>query len=302
MAIEQWAGVMPALMTEMRSDGSLDMDATAAHIEAMLEAGIHGLIILGTLGENPSLSVTEKRQVMECAVATAKKRVPVICGVADYSQTFALHTMRDAEAAGCDGLMILPSMVYHQDSREALAHFGFLAKSTDLPIMIYNNPVAYNTDLSPEDFLQLAEFDNIVAVKESSHDSRRITDMFNACGDRYLLFCGVDDRALENFACGAVGWVSGMTNAFPAETVKLYDLIKAGQMESALALYRWMMPILHLDCAVKLVQYIKLANQMTGMGAEWVRAPRLTLEGDERDRVAGLVQAAIDTRPILADL
>jgi len=284
-------------MTEMHPDGTLDLKATENHIGAMLDAGIHGLIILGTLGENPSLTPAEKSAVMDCAVGAAAGKVPVISGVADYTAAFAKDTIRRAEKSGCDGLMVLPSMVYHQDSREAIQHFGCLAKSTDLPIMIYNNPVSYNTDLSPDDFALLAQFENIVAVKESSHDSRRITDMVNTCGDRYLLFCGVDDRAFENFLCGAVGWVSGMTNAFPRETVTLYKLIQEGRVNDALALYRWMMPVLHLDCAVKLVQYIKFANQLTGMGAEWVREPRLPLIGQEREMVESLVRAAIESRP-----
>lgn len=299
MNSEDWRGVMPALMTEMRQDGSLDLDATAEHGEKCLAAGASGLIVLGTLGENNSLLPDEKEAVMRTMVAAAAGRAPVICGIAEYTGDMAIACIRLAESAGCDGLMVLPGMVYQQDSREALAHFSAIAGATDLPIMIYNNPVAYKVDLSPRDFAELAKFDNIVAVKDSSHDSRRMTDMINACGSRYHMFCGVDDLALENFLCGAVGWVSGMANAFPREAVQLFDLAAAGRMQEALALYRWMMPVLHLDCEVKLVQCIKLANQMTGMGAEWVRSPRLPLKGEERARVEGIVQTALETRPAL---
>ena len=299
MSVTSWGGVMPALMTEMHEDGSLDLDATARHMEACLDAGVSGFIMLGTLGEKTALTLLEKEAVIACAVEAAAGRVPVIAGIAEYTPEFAINMIRRAEAAHCDGLMTLPSMVYHQDSREALTFFSCLAEATDLPIMIYNNPVAYNLDLSPQDFVQLAQHDNIVAVKESSHDSRRMTDMINACGDRYRMFCGVDDRALENFVCGAVGWVSGMTNAFPQESVRLFDLASSNRIEEAVKLYRWIMPVLHLDVEIKLVQYIKLANQMTGLGSEWVRSPRLPITGEERRHIESIVQAVIDSRPIL---
>lgn len=190
-------------------------------------------------------------------------------------------------------------MVYEQDEREAITHFRTIASAIDLPIMVYNNPVSYNLDLSPENFESLADCDNIVAVKESSHDSRRITDMINRCGDRYLLFCGVDDLALENILFGAVGWVAGTANSFPKECVALYKLAMAGRIEEALVLYRWLMPLLHLDVHVKLVQFIKLSNQLTGEGAEWVRAPRLILEGEERAMVEAVIQQSLETRPSL---
>lgn len=299
MAQQTWGGVMPALMTEMHQDGSLDLEATAKHIEACLEAGVSGFVMLGTLGENLSLSLEEKGRVLRCAIEAVKGRVPVIAGIAEYTADFALASIKLAETAAVDGLMILPSMVYHQDVREAIHYFGTLAQTTSLPIMIYNNPVAYNLDLSPEDFMQLSKYANICAIKESSHDSRRMTDMINVCGDRYRLFCGVDDRALENFVCGAVGWVSGMTNAFPRECVRLFELVQSGRITEAVDLYRWMMPVLHLDVGIKLVQDIKLANQMNGFGSEWVRAPRLPLVGEERQRVESIVKGVIDSRPSL---
>ena len=300
MRNEDWHGVMPALMTEMHRDGSLNLEGTAEHVESSLAAGCSGVIMLGTLGENCSLTAAEKERVARTGVEAANARVPVICGIAEYTSTFAIETARMAKKAGCDALMVLPGMVYQQDSREAITHFGQIAAAIDLPLMIYNNPVGYKVDLSPEDFLRLAKFDNIVAVKESSHDSRRMTDMINVCGERFQLLCGVDDLALENVLFGAVGWVSGITNAFPQETVRLFKLGKAGRLNEAVALYRWLMPLLHLDTEIKLVQYIKLVNQMVGVGAEWVRHPRLPLEGEERAMVERIVEAVLESRPPLA--
>ena len=300
MANQDWGGVFPALMTEMHEDGSLDLESTARHIEYCIQGGVGGIVVLGTLGEGNSLLPQEKGVVMRAAVEAVDHRVPVISGIAEYTCDMAITSVRMAEQAGCDGLMLLPSMVYQQDSREAIAHFTAIAAATDLPIMIYNNPVAYKADLSPDDFVELAEVDNIVAVKESSHDSRRMTDMINACGDRYRLFCGVDDVVLENVVCGAVGWISGLTNPFPRESVQLFETARAGRIDEAVAMYRRVMPVLHLDTKVKLVQYLKLANQMTGMGSEWVRAPRLPLVGEERAWVAGIVQSVLDNRPRMA--
>ncbi|MFT5523874.1 MAG: dihydrodipicolinate synthase/N-acetylneuraminate lyase [Pirellulaceae bacterium] len=296
----EWHGVMPALMTEMHSDGSLDLEATAVHAEKCISAGVEGIIALGTLGENCSLTPKEKSQVGRAIVEAVDGRVPVICGVAEYTCDFAIERVRMAEKIGMDGLMTLPGMVYKQDSREAITHFGNIAESTDLPIMVYNNHVGYKVDLLPRDFLELAKYDNIVAVKESSHDSRRLTDMINECGNRFMLFSGVDDLALENVLFGAIGWVSGITNSFPHETVRLFNLAKSGKVDEAVALYRWLMPMLHLDTEVKLVQYIKLVSQIAGMGSEWVRQPRLPLEGTERARIEEIVQDALDCRPALA--
>ncbi|MDJ0943609.1 MAG: dihydrodipicolinate synthase family protein [Kiloniellales bacterium] len=292
-----WSGVFPALMTEFKQDESLDLEATARHIESCLDAGCEGLVMLGTLGENASLMPEEKEAVLRGAVEAAAGRVPVLSGVAEYTTELGIAHAKRAERAGCAGLMALPCMVYEQDEREALAHFESLAAASDLPIMIYNNPVSYKVDLGPEAFLKLAGSETIVAVKESSHDSRRVTDMINVCGDRYVLFCGVDDLVLENLLFGAAGWVAGLVNAFPKEAVALYRLAVAGRVEEALALYRWFMPLLHLDVDKKLVQYIKLANQIAGEGAEWVRRPRLPLIGAERERVTGIVEAAIARRP-----
>ena len=294
-----WQGVFPALMTEFHPDGALDLESMQRHARACLEVGCSGLIMLGTLGENSSLAPEEKEAVLRAAVEAADNRVPVIAGVAEYTTELAIAQARRSERAGCAGLMALPCMVYEQDEREAVHHFRTLAAGTGLPIMIYNNPLAYKVDLKPEGFLGLAESANIVAIKESSHDSRRMTDSWNVLGDRFLMFCGVDDLIFENVLCGAVGWVSGLVNSFPAEGVRLFELTSAGRIEEARELYRWFMPLLHLDVHRKLVQYIKLANQMTGMGAEWVRPPRLPLVGEERARVEAVVRRALERRPRL---
>ncbi|MBI4924158.1 MAG: dihydrodipicolinate synthase family protein [Devosia nanyangense] len=294
-----WRGVIPALMTEMKQDGSLDLEATARHLDSCLSAGCEGFVMLGTLGENSSLSLEEKEAVVGTAVKAVKSRVPVIAGVAEYTTELAIDTANRLGKAGASGIMALPTMVYQTDARESVHHFRTIARAVDLPIMIYNNHVAYKVDLKPDDFAHLVDEKNIVAVKESSHDSRRITDMINRLGDRFAIVCGVDDLLLENALFGAVGWVSGLANSFPREAVQLFRLAKSGRAAEALELYRWFMPLLHLDVATKLVQYIKLANQMTGEGAEWVRAPRLTLEGEERKRISAIIQHAIDTRPAL---
>lgn len=292
-----WSGVFPALMTEFNKDGSLDLEGTQRHIQSCMDAGTEGLIMLGTLGENSSLTPDEKEQVLGAAVEVCDGKIPVLSGVAEYTTDLAIAHAARAKRAGCEGLMVLPSMVYQQDQREGRAHFEAIASATDLSIMIYNNPVSYKLDMSPESFVEMSGAKNIVAVKESSNDSRRMTDMINACGDRYLMFCGVDDLALENLMFGAVGWVSGLVNSFPKEAVAMYKYAKAGKIDEALALYRWFMPLLHLDVDVKLVQYIKLANQMTGEGSEWVRRPRMELVGEERAKVIRIVQTALDTRP-----
>ncbi len=294
-----WRGVIPALMTEMKQNGDLDLEATAKHIDVCLSAGCEGFVMLGTLGENSSLALEEKEAVVAAAVKAVKGRVPVVAGVAEYTTKLAITAANRMGAAGASGIMALPTMVYHTDPRESINHFRTMANAVDLPIMIYNNHVAYKVDLKPEDFAQLADVKNIVAVKESSHDSRRITDMINRLGDRFAIVSGVDDLFLENALFGAVGWVSGLANSFPNEAVQLSRLAKANRTAEALELYRWFMPLLHLDVATKLVQYIKLANQMTGVGAEWVREPRMVLVGEERERISAIIQRAIDTRPSL---
>ena len=297
-----WKGVMPALMTEFKQDGSLDLPATRRHVETLLEAGVDGFIMLGTLGENLSLTPAEKSAVRRCAVEAVQGKVPVISGIAEYTSAFAIERGREAKADGCAGLMVLPCMVYKTDPEETLVHFETVADGVDLPIMIYNNPVTYATDVKPAGFARLAARKNIVAIKESSDDVRRVTDLRNEVADRFIIFCGVDDIVLESVALGCDGWVAGLVNAFPEESVALYRLAAQGKVREALALYRWFMPLLHLDCHTKLVQYIKLANAMTGLGSEWTRPPRLPLKGEERQRIQSIIQQAIDSRPNLKTL
>ncbi|MGE0120094.1 MAG: dihydrodipicolinate synthase family protein [Dongiaceae bacterium] len=296
----QWTGIFPAVTTQFKPDQSIDFAATAAHIERLLRGGVHGFIMLGTVGENCSLQAEEKRQLLKLAVDTVKRRVPVLAGTAEYTTAAACKYAADAKAIGIDGLMVLPPMVYKSDPRETVAHFRAVARASDLPIMVYNNPPAYGVDITPEMFAELASEPTIVAIKESSDDPRRLTDIVNATGGRYTLLCGVDDLILESLMLGCVGWVSGLTNAFPEESVRLYDLAVAGRYKEALPLYRWFMPLLHLDIGHKLVQQIKLAQHLAGLGSELVRAPRLPLEGAERERVRAVVQRALDQRPKLA--
>jgi 4-hydroxy-tetrahydrodipicolinate synthase len=293
----QWQGVFPAATTQFKRDQSLDLAATAAHVEKLIGAGVHGLIMLGTVGENCSLEYAEKLEVLRTAVRQAEGRVPVLSGVAECTTALACRYAADAQKAGASGLMVLPAMVYKSDSRETMTHFRAVAKASDLPIMCYNNPISYGVDLTPAMFADLADEPKFVAIKESSENVRRITDLTNTCGQRYQLLCGVDDLVLESIVLGAVGWVSGLVNAFPAENRLLWDLTKAGRFDEAVEVYRWYTPLLHLDTQVKLVQYIKLAMAETGMGSETVRAPRLPLVGEERERILGIIRQAIKTRP-----
>jgi 4-hydroxy-tetrahydrodipicolinate synthase len=292
-----WRGVFPAAVTHFRDDESLDLPATMKHLDAMIAAGIHGLIMLGTVGENCSLEYAEKLEVLRATVKHVAGRVPVLTGVAECSTRLACRFAADAEQLGVNGLMVLPAMVYKSDPRETLAHFRTVAKASGLPIMVYNNPVSYTVDVTPEMFVELADEPRFVAIKESSDNPRRITDLKILCKDRYVLFCGVDDLVLEAVMLGAVGWVSGLVNAFPAENRLLWDLAMAGRTEEALEVYRWYTPLLHLDTHVKLVQYIKLAVQECGYGSEKLRAPRLPLAGEERERVLGIIRKGIATRP-----
>jgi 4-hydroxy-tetrahydrodipicolinate synthase len=289
--------VFPAVVTHFRADQSLDLAATLRHIDVLIESGVHGLIMLGTVGENCSLEYAEKLDLLRVTVAHVRGRVPVLTGVAECSTAVACRFAADAARAGADGLMVLPAMVYKSDPRETVAHFRAVAKSTGLPILCYNNPVAYDVDITPQMFAELADESKFVAIKESSENVRRITDLKNLCGDRYALFCGVDDLVLEAVLLGATGWVAGLVNAFPAENRLLWDLATAGQYAEAVKVYRWFTPLLHLDTRVKLVQCIKLAMTETGLGSETVRAPRLPLAGLEREEVLAIIRNAVRTRP-----
>jgi 1-pyrroline-4-hydroxy-2-carboxylate deaminase len=259
---------------------------------------VHGIIMLGTVGENCSLEYSEKLEVLRAAVKQVASRVPVLTGVAECSTSLACRFSADVQKAGADGLMLLPAMVYKSDPRETIHHFRTVARATDLPILCYNNPVSYGVDITPAMFAELANEPRFVAIKESSENVRRITDLKNHCGERYLLFCGVDDLILESVVLGAVGWVSGLVNAFPDENRLLWDLATSRKYEEALRVYRWYTPLLHLDTHPKLVQYIKLAMAETGLGSETVRAPRLPLVGQEREEILTVIRRAIKTRPV----
>lgn len=294
-----WTGVFPAVTTQMRRSGALDLDATARHLEVLIDSGVGGLVMCGSLGENQALEADEKRAVVEAAVGVAAGRVPVLSGVAETSTSAACRYVQDCTRLGADGFMVMSAMVYRGDNREIVTHFRSVAAATDQPLMIYNNPVSYGNDVTPALFAKLAKIDSIVAIKESSADTRRITDLRNAVADRYAIFVGVDDLALESAALGIDGWVAGTGLAFPYENQYLWDLTQQGEWEKARAVYRWYMPLLHLDTHPKLVQYIKLALQETGLGHEWVRPPRLPIVGGERTRTLRVIRDGIATRPKL---
>lgn len=294
-----WQGVFPAVTTQLKKDQTLDLDATARHVEALIGSGVTGLIMLGSLGENQSLDPVEKRRVVEMTVSAARGRVPVLSGVAENSTAAACRYVRDCEALGADGFMLMPAMVYKGDPRETLAHFCTVAGTTGLPIMIYNNPISYANDITPEMFAQLADVKNFVALKESSGNTRRITDLHNTVGDRYAIFTGVDDLVLECSVLGIDGWVAGVGIAFPRENQYFWELTRRGDWAQAREIYRWFTPLLHLDTHVKFVQYLKLAVQECGLGAEWVRAPRLPLAGAERKQILKIIHDGIVQRPKL---
>jgi 4-hydroxy-tetrahydrodipicolinate synthase len=295
----RWGGVYPALVTQFRSDDSLDVEATCQHAERLLAAGVHGLIVLGTLGENTSLTAEEKAALVRGITASVRGRVPVLAGIAETSTRQACRQAEALAAAGAEGLMVLPALAYKADPQEALTFFRSVARAAPVPVMLYNNPVSYGVDLRPEHLAELADEPGIVAIKESSDNVRRVTDLRLILGTRWQIFCGVDDLALESLMLGADGWVAGMVNAFPQETVRLWDLARAGRFAEALPLYRWFTPLLHLDTEPKLVQHIKLAVATVGWGQETVRGPRQPLAGAERDRVQTLLQKALATRPCL---
>ena len=292
-----WEGVFPAIPTQFKEDLSIDIEATQKHTEALLNNGIHGIVMLGTIGEGTSLTLSEKVEVLRATVEVAGGKVPVLSGVAEFTTQGACDTVKAAGEAGVDGIMLLPAMVYNSDPRETIAHFRTVANSTHLPIMCYNNPPVYRVDITPEMFKELIDVENIVVIKEASGDVRRITDLFNALNDRFLIFAGLDDVALESFMLGCTGWISGLVDAFPQENRALWDAAMSGDYARALEIYRWYMPMLRFDSHPKLVQYIKLTCQELGYGHERTRPPRLPLVGDEREHVLGIVRNCIATRP-----
>ena len=294
-----WKGVFPAVTTKFHADGSLDMNLFFKNLDSQLAAGVHGIILGGTLGESSVLSQEEKITLTRETVNYVNGRVPVILNIAEGATQDALFWAKKAEELGASGLMILPPMRYGADAREVVAYFKAVANSTKLPMMIYNNPVDYKTLVTLDMFAELADCPNIQAIKESTRDISNVTRMFNRFGDRFQILCGVDTLALEELLMGAVGWVAGLVCAFPKETVVIYNLVQEGKIEEARKIYRWFLPLLELDIHPKLVQYIKLAEQHCGIGSEHVRAQRLTLIGEERVRIEKIITDGIKNRPAL---
>lgn len=298
MAFE-WKGVFPALTTKFTANDELDLPLFEKNLQAQLAGGVEGIILGGTLGEASVLTTDEKEKLVKFAVEKVAGKVPVVINIAEGSTKEAIRQGELAKAWGAVGLMLLPPMRYKSDHRETVTYFKTIAASTDLPIMIYNNPVDYKIDVTPDMFDDLQSSKNITAIKESTRDVTNITRLINRFGDRYKILCGVDTLAMEELVLGADGLVAGLVCAFPAETVAIYKLVKAGKIAEALKIYRWFMPLLELDIHPKLVQYIKLAETQAGIGSEYVRAPRLALEGEERERILKVINDGIATRPKL---
>jgi 4-hydroxy-tetrahydrodipicolinate synthase len=295
-----WSGVFPAATTQFDAQFGVDYAATQRVQDALVRDGVHGLVLMGTVGEGNSLSAQEKRQVLAGAVEVAAGRVPVVVGVSEFTTATAVEFVRDAERIGADGFMVLPAMVYVPTSTELETHFRRIAQATSKPIMLYNNPPSYRVSIGLDTLARLADLPNVVALKESAPDTRRFTDLANAFGDRFTLFAGLDDVAFEGLQLGAKGWVSGLTNVFPEESLALYAALAAGRLDEARRLYRWFMPLLHLDADPDLVQSIKLCEQLMGRGSERVRLPRLPLEGARREQVTQLLHSARASRPTRA--
>lgn len=298
----KWQGVYPAISTQFYEDGSINYQANRRMLEQLIEDGINGIIVLGTVGENASLTSAEKREFLQHTVRTVNGRIPVLAGCTEHSAGEAIDYVKAAEQIGVDGIMLLPAVVYRGTDREVLTHYQLVARATKLPIMVYNNPVSYGVDIHLDMMAILAEEPNIVAIKESTTDTRRISELYQRFGQRFVIFCGVDDIALESVLLGATGWISGLTNVFPRESVTLFRLAQQGRLAEARELYRWFMPLLRLDTVPTLVQCIKLAEQIVGRGHENVRLPRLTLAGEERRYVEQVVATALANRPDLQAL
>jgi 4-hydroxy-tetrahydrodipicolinate synthase len=289
-----WKGVFPAVTTKLKDDGSLDQEAIKAGLNRLIDNGVGGVVMMGMVGENAQLTPDEKRTVLEIAVETVNGRVPIVSGLAETNTDSAIQFAQDAEKIGVQGLMVFPGLTYKSDDRETVEFYRTIARSTKLGIMIYNNPRGYGVDMRPDLLEQLKGEANIVAVKEESYDTTRVTDLYNQFGDRFIVFCGVDDLVLESAALGVTGWVSGMANAVPKESVELLDLAVKGDFEKARKLYRVLTPLFHLDVHVKLVQYIKLAENITAGYSENLKAPRLKLEGEERQKIVAIIEKTMN--------
>ena len=296
-----WKGVMPAVTTKFKEDDTLDLEMFRINIQAQIDAGVHGIILGGTLGEASTLNPAEKRQLVRTTVEMVEGKIPVILNIAEQTTKGAIEAARIAKEDGAKGIMMLPPMRYKACDRETTIYFKEVAQSTNLPIMIYNNPVDYKIEVTLDMFEELLKLDNIQAVKESTRDISNITRIKNRFGDRLKILCGVDTLALESLLMGADGWVAGLVCAYPAETVAIYELQKAGRIKEAIEIYRWFLPLLELDINPKLVQNIKLAEVATGIGTENVRAPRLPLHGKEREEVLSIINCAMESRPQLPD-
>lgn len=297
----EWNGVMPAVTTKFTKSEELDLDTFRLNLDAQLDAGVSGIILGGTLGEASTLTTEEKKTLVETTVAHVNGKVPVIMNVAEQSTIGAIAAAKAAREQGASGLMVLPPMRYKATDYETVAYFKAIAESTELPIMIYNNPVDYGIEVTLDMFEELLKFPTIQAVKESTRDISNITRIRNRFGDRLKVLTGVDTLGMESLLMGADGWVAGLVCAFPAETVAIYELVKAGKTEEALAIYRWFLPLLELDINPQLVQNIKLAEVATGIGTAHVRKPRLPLRGAERERVLGIIDEGVKNRPTLPD-
>ncbi|MFM6925917.1 MAG: dihydrodipicolinate synthase family protein [Ferruginibacter sp.] len=292
-----WTGVFPALTTKFTADDKLDLPLFEKNLNAQLDAGVNGIVLGGTLGEASVLTTEEKEILVKFAIEKINGKVPVVINIAEGSTREALQQAAYAKAWGAQGIMILPPMRYKSDHRETVTYFKTVADSTDLPMMIYNNPVDYKIEVTLDMFDELQSCKNIQAIKESTRDVTNVTRLINRFGDRYKILCGVDPLAMEELVLGAHGWVAGLVCAFPKETVDIFNLVKAGKIAEATKIYRWFMPLLELDIHPKLVQYIKLAEAQAGIGSEFVRAPRLTLVGKEREEVLKTINDGIATRP-----
>ena len=301
MAIS-WKGVFPAITTKFTSQNQLDLGLFKKNLSAQLDAGINGIVLGGSLGEASVLTNDEKEILVKETLVFVEGKVPVIINIAEGSTDVAIELAQKASLWGAQGLMLLPPMRYKADDRETVQYFKDVAENTPLPIMIYNNPVDYKIDVTIDMFAELASMSNIQAIKESTRDVTNVTRLRNAFGDRFSILCGVDTLALEELLLGADGWVAGLVCAFPAETVAVFKLVKAGRIEEAINIYRWFMPLLELDIHPKLVQYIKLAESKTGLGSEFVRRPRLVLEGAERQKIENIIDTGIKNRPVLPNL
>jgi 4-hydroxy-tetrahydrodipicolinate synthase len=296
----KWEGVMPAVTTKFTTDGELDFEMFNKNIIAQIEAGVSGIVLGGTLGEASTLTRNEKSALIKNTVDITENKIPVLMNIAEQSTSEAITAVKTAENDGVSGLMILPPMRYKASDDETVTYFKSIAQSTSLPIMIYNNPVDYKIEVTLDMFDQLLECENIHAVKESTRDVSNVTRIINYFGDRLKIMTGVDTLALESLLMGANGWIAGLVDAFPRETVAIYKLQKAGYIKEALEIYRWFLPLLELDINSKLVQNIKLAEKYTGIGTENVRAPRLPLIGDERKQVIKIIESSLQTRPDLS--